>query len=388
MKSAVLSPLFLFLLIFYSYQAIAQETSQIETLDKALNQMVSEHMDKAGLVGLGSMILRNGEIIASAVSGDRKKGSGVSLTDKDQWHIGSITKSFTATMIARLVEKGNIKWNSSIKDIFPEVQELNGAWHKVTFEQLLTHTSGAPSNFSFFTNFKKPAEGSERMAARESAVLSVLKNAPETTPGSTFTYSNVGFTIAGVMAERITGLPWETLIRQEIFIPLQIDSGGFGPPQDIKGNLEQPRGHSKFLGFTIAAGTEDDNTPILGPAGTIHLTMTDLLSYAKEHLQGAKGQGTLLNKNTYQRLHNPALNGYAYGWLVSPPQEWAKGPVIWHNGSNTMWYALLAIMPGLNTAIAVTSNDGNIGGAESSAWEIIKQSSLMLHNDNYKSSEQ
>jgi len=147
----------------------------------------------------------------------------------------------------------------------------------------------------------------------------------------------------------------------------------FGHPQDSETELEQPRGHSKLLGFTKAAGTQDDNTPIMGPAGTIHLSLKDLLLFANEHLKGRQGRGSLLKTETFQRLHTPSLDSYAYGWVVDSPKSIDANAILWHNGSNTMWYTLVAILPDINAVIAITSNDGNIKVAEQSAWEIVKQ---------------
>src|SRR5690554_4826780 len=233
----------------------------------ALSRVVAEHRDNLGLVGLGAMIMQDGEIMASAVAGVRKHRSGVELTDQDKWHIGSITKSFTATMIARLVERGELTWETTIGDIFPDSERINESWRDVTLEQLLTHTSGAPNDYKvpLSSLFGVPDEGPERMAARENLVLKSLEDKPEHPPGSTWLYSNIGVVIAGVMAEKVMGRSWEKLIREEIFTQLDIQSGGFGPPKDQEGKLEQPRGHKSFFGFVVS--TEADNTPLIGPAG-------------------------------------------------------------------------------------------------------------------------
>jgi len=365
-------------------------TENTQDMEQLLERLVNEQRESAGLVGLGAIIIQDGKIIGPSVSGERKKGSQVLLADKDQWHIGSITKSFTATMIARLVEKKELSWNSTIKEVFSEVDEINAGWHNVTLEHLLTHTSGSTENFPFLLNFKKPPEGIERKMARGSAVRDILKKEPETASGSAFLYSNVGYTIAGVMAEKKTGLTWEKLIEREVFTPLKIQSGGFGAPQDGEKELSQPRGHRSIFGFTIAAGTEDDNTPIMGPAGTIHISLKDLAIYANEHLQGERGQGVLLKPETFKRLHDPLLNNYAYGWVVNSPEDLDVGRVIWHNGSNTMWYALVAILPDINAVVAVTSNEGNVKRAEQSAWGIIKKMAQSLeasHSKNLQSSQ-
>jgi len=361
-----------FLVFTLTHVSMVHAKQNSQDMQQVLDRLVSEQRESANLVGLGAIIIHDGRLIGPSVSGERKKGSKVALSGGDQWHIGSVTKPFTATMIARLVEKRKLSWSSTIKDVFGDVDELHKEWHSVTLSQLLTHTSGAAANFPVATRFQYPPEGSKRKAARESAVLSIMENKPENTPGSTFAYSNVGYTIAGVMAEKITGLPWESLIEQEIFTPLQLKSGGFGPPQNTNQTLEQPQGHKKVLGFTIAVGTKADNSPIMSAAGAIHLSLEDLALFAGEHLHGMLGKGILLRSDTFQRLHKPVLNNYAYGWSVTRPKDIDAGTVIWHNGSNTMWYTLLAIMPSYRSVVAVNSNDGDFELAEKSARKIIK----------------
>ena len=352
-----------------------------QNMEQLLKKLVDEQRESTGLVGLGAIIIQDEKIFGPVVNGKRRKGKEASLTGEDLWHIGSVTKSFTATMIARLVEKGKLNWNTTIKEIFPEVNSLNAGWYNVTLQHLLTHTSGAVANFPFLVNFKNPSEGLERMGARESAVIKILKKEPKTELGSTFEYSNVGYTIAGVIAEKVTGKPWEELINQEVFIPLKIQKGGFGPPQNTDKELSQPRGHRNLFGLlTIAVDSQDDNTPIIGPAGTIHLSLSDLSLFASEHLKGLQGKGTLLKPETFQRLHKTSLDDYACGWIVDSPKDLAVGPVLWHNGSNTMWYTLLAIIPNINTVVAITSNDGNFDVAEQCAWEIIEKVVQNKHN--------
>lgn len=117
---------------------------------------------------------------------------------------------------------------------------------------------------------------------------------------------------------------------------------------------------------------EADNTAIIGPANAVHMTLADLCKYATEHLRGELGTGKLFAAETYKRLHTPELNDYAHGWVVKRPTYEIPYTVYWHNGSNTMWYALVVFIPGKNMTVAVTSNDGDIDQAESAAWEIVE----------------
>ncbi|MFA6245237.1 MAG: serine hydrolase [Candidatus Hydrogenedentales bacterium] len=101
-------------------------------------------------------------------------------------------------------------------------------------------------------------------------------------------------------------------------------------------------------------------------------TLSDLCAYATEHLRGELGEGKLLSAESYKLLHTPELNDYACGWVKYGATGDLQHTVYWHNGSNTMWYALVAFIPDKKLVVAVTSNDGDIENAEAVGWEIVK----------------
>ena len=338
-----------------------------------LTELVPTLRSEKELVGLAAMVMTDGKIVESAVDGERKSGSGVRLAIGDRWHLGSITKSITATMIARLVESGQMHWTDTVGTYFPDAP-IHADWKQVTIRQLLTHTSGAPPNFPQGVALNKPALGSESTHARREAVLDLMTKKPIDPPGTKNVYSNVGFTIAGAMAEQATGVSWDHLVQREVFEPLALTSAGFGPPKSVKKRLEQPQGHTTAFGWKTAAGEDADNTFIIGPAGIVHMSLEDLCTYATEHLRGERGEGKLLSAESYKFLHKPELDDYACGWVKNDPGSRIPHTLFWHNGSNTMWYALVVFIPDTNTVIAVTSNDGDIKNAESAAWDIVNAS--------------
>jgi CubicO group peptidase (beta-lactamase class C family) len=343
--------------------------------DSPLAKLVAEQRKESRLVGLAAMVMVDGKVTASAAGGERKRGSKARVELADRWHVGSITKSITATMIARLVEADKLQWTDTLGEVFAD-ETIHDDWKSVTLHELLTHTSGAPPNFSKSTQFNQPKIGKPAAEARRTTVLSLLANPPATPPGKKMVYSNVGFTIAGAMAEEATGESWSDLVKREVFEPLQLTTAGFGPPKsDVDENgskrITQPQGHTKLFGWKLAAGEDADNTAIIGPAGIAHMSLVDLCTYATEHLRGDQGQGQLLSAETYQRLHTPNLDDYAYGWVQRDARGKFFPPFYWHNGSNTMWYALVVFVPSTNKVIAVTSNDGDIAKAEAAAWKIV-----------------
>src|SRR5690606_253590 len=227
--------------------------------------------------------------------------------------------------------------------------------------------------FAYHVRAKQPLLGEDCTRERREAVLEVLAEKPAHPPGETHAYANVGYTIAGAMGEAATGVSWEDLVKREVFEPLQLTGAGFGPPESPDETLDQPRGHVPvILGWKIPMDDTADNTPIMGPAGTVHMTLADLCMYATEHLQGDSGKGRLLSGESYKRLHTPDLDDYACGWAVKEPTDTIPHKVYWHNGSNTMWYALVVFIPDKQMTVAVASNDGSIAKAESAAWKIVE----------------
>lgn len=339
-----------------------------------LKDMVATEQATSELVSLGVAVKIIGEPVVTAVAGERKINSNISVSVDDKWHLGSITKSMTATMIARLVEHGIIRWTTTIGEVFKN-DKFHPAWRDVTLHMLLTHTSGAKANFSSSIQKLHPEEGTQRHSQRIIEVLKVLAKKPQSTPGQEFEYSNLGYTIAGLMAAIKTGKSWEDLIRDELFQPLNLNSGGFGHPVDSDGTLEQPRGHKdSWFSGPQAVATDADNSPIMGPAGSIHMSLADLSAYAAEHLKGRQGESKFLTQTTFAQLHSMTEYDYAYGWIAARKTQWVDHKeVLYHNGSNTYWYALLVMIPELNLSIAVTTNDGNLGKAQESAWRLVKQ---------------
>jgi CubicO group peptidase (beta-lactamase class C family) len=336
----------------------------------ALASLVSDLRKENKLVGLAALVTVDGQVEAAAVEGERKSGSGVPATIEDRWHVGGISKAITATMIARLVEAGQMDWSDTVGEIFHEAS-VHEDWRAVTLKQLLTDTAGAPKNFAIGVRRQRPALGTECTQARLEAVLGILADKPLSPPGEKFAYSNVGYVIAGAMAEKVTGTPWEDLVKREIFEPLKLTESGFGPPKSSDAKLEQPRGHHTVQGWKISVDDETDNTPIMGPSATVHMSLGDLTTFAREHMLGELGEGTLLSTETYKLLHSPERDGYACGWLKKEPGARIPSTVYWHNGSNTMWYSLVVFVPEKKMVVAVASNDGDFESAEAAALEIL-----------------
>jgi CubicO group peptidase (beta-lactamase class C family) len=309
---------------------------------------------------LAAAVVAADVVVARGASGVRKMGDPTRVTTSDLWHVGSITKSFTSTLFARLVEAGKIRFEQTLAEVLPEA--AGTPYAEVTFEQLLSHRSGLAANPSMPTMMKGRTSKDSLVEQRRLMVAEVLALAPVHERGSSFLYSNAGYVTAGAALERLTGNAWEDLVREQVLAPLGLRSAGFGAP-GTAGAIEQPYGHLNPVGVArpphpVPPGPLADNPPFLGPAGTLHLSVDDLAAYVREHMNGEAGAGTLLSAVTFGRLHREVGDHYALGW-VDERAEWAKGErVIWHNGSNTMWYALIGFLPERRLGLVAVSNGG------------------------------
>jgi CubicO group peptidase (beta-lactamase class C family) len=310
---------------------------------------------KHNLPALAVVVVKDGRICDRAAVGVRKNGETIAVTTNDVFHIGSCTKSTTATLTAMLIEDGKLKWETTIAEVFPELKgRMDKQYETVTVEQLLMHRGGVPG--------QPPAKAWKRaweqkgtpMEQRREFIEAVLSQPPETAPGTKMIYSNQGYAIIGAMLEKIAGKPWETLITDRLFIPLHMDSAGFGPPGTTD-KVDQPWGH--IHKFFMNLPIQQDNPPAIAPAGRVHCSLDDLARFIQFHLPAGK-DGGLLKTEAFRKLHTPAEGGdYACGW-VSLERGWAGGKALMHNGSNTMWYLVMWLAPEKNFAVIAATNTG------------------------------
>lgn len=332
-------------------------------LQASLDQTLNDARTRANLPAVAALVQIDGKVEAESAVGVRAAGHPEPVTRQDLWHLGSDTKAMTATLIARLVEQGFLRYDDTMAKVFPGVAgRMSPAMHDVTVAQLLSHTSGLPS---LATPDQMPAFhaviGAERgvRAQRAALVVHYLSRKPATPVGE-FSYSNIGYAIAGAVAEERTGRPWEDLVRNEVWRPLGIRSGGFGPPGK-SGRFDQPLGHEMKDGKWVSLDPEardSDNPAAIGPAGTVHMTLSDWLLFAQDQLEGERGTGgKLLKTESYRRLHTPVTKNYAMGWGVLRAPD-GSNMVLTHTGSNGYWVADVRIFPKRNLVLLIATNAG------------------------------
>jgi CubicO group peptidase (beta-lactamase class C family) len=327
--------------------------------DGRLQAIVANLQKQYGIPALGAFITRGGTIAEEAVSGMRYVGSGEPVALEDEWHLGSLSKAITATVIATQVEAGVIDWQTKVTDVWPNMS-IRSEYRDVTLLDLLTHQSGLgknPWDLPSMSQIYDGAPGTDR-EKRLLIVGDMLNSTPVASHG-TFYYSNNGYVVAAAMVETVTDTDWSHLLQTRLLGPLGMVHTGFGAP-----GPNQPLGHRTTstgalepLPYTSSSA---DIPHAIGPAYGMHTSFTDYSAFMIEHLAGAHGYNGLVSAGTYQFLHANHIAGYGVGWYV-----WSVGGETWndgmieHSGSNGKWRARVRLIPNLDTGVFVVTNAVN-----------------------------
>ncbi|MEQ8762341.1 MAG: serine hydrolase [Planctomycetota bacterium] len=247
--------------------------------------------------GLGVAIVHDGEVLLAKGYGYRDLEAGKPVTKDTLFAIGSNTKSFTAALLGMLVDDGKLSWDRPVHEVLPELRLHDSvATDQMTAIDLLCHRSGLPRH-----DFYWYATGRSRPE-----LLAGLRHLePSRAFRSTFQYQNLMFLTAGIVAERVTGKTWETLVDERIFTPLGMDRAVF--------SVEEMQ---RDADFSYPYGREDEKTiripfrniDAIGPAGSINASVSEMARYVQFHLDlGKVGDTRLLSEDNAKAMQSPQM---------------------------------------------------------------------------------
>ncbi|MEW6024422.1 MAG: serine hydrolase domain-containing protein [Pseudomonadota bacterium] len=327
-----------------------------------LDTIVTTAMAGSKVPALGVVVMRDGKITEQAVRGVKRIDQPAPVGGDDVWLIGSTGKVMTVAMVARLVERGVLSWDAPLEAMLPDLaQEIRPEYRKLTLVQLLSHQAGLPRDLQDLGSAQQLfTEAQPFPRQRLSYIEKALKDKPDAAPGTAFGYSNTGFLVAAVIAERATGESYENLMQKEVFQPLGMRNVGFGNTND-----GQNRGHQGGKPMLTMRTFDDGAPPMFGPAGFLHMSLGDWARFNLDQLAGSKGQGKLLTPASY-RLMQTAQPGRPAGldWGVQASIAGRQGPVLVHQGSDGNWLAMAVLFPEQGSGVLAVANAGPDMGAD------------------------
>ena len=337
------------------------------------------YLARYNLPALAAAVVAGGAVIAAGAAGTRRAGADIPVTERDAFGIGSDTKAMTALLAAIFVEQGKLGWETTVGAVFPELAATMDAGLKtVTLVQLLSHTSGLPSDNDAFIALitQSFAQDGNLDELRYWLVKQWSTRPLQSPPGSRFAYSNMGYTLVGAILERTAKSTWEELIVAQVFTPFGFVTAGFGPPASL-GRTDAPLNHLVQPDGTLTpmlAGPNGDAPEIIGPAGTVHLSILEFAAWAGWNAGEGRRGPALVRADTLRKLHTPVIavaapgaapgtpaqGGYGLGW-GTVKMSCSSEPFIQHSGSNGMDLAMVFLQPAHDFAMVMVTN---VGGAK------------------------
>jgi CubicO group peptidase (beta-lactamase class C family) len=310
-----------------------------------LGEILAPLARKHHVPGAQLAVHRQGETVATE-TGDLEVGTGRRVTRSAAFPIGSVTKSFTATLLMILVADGELSLDDPVGDHLPELADLGA---ECTVRRVLSHTSGLASD-------PHSADGSlsslRRYVADHCRPQNVLQP-----PGTGFSYSNMGYVLAGRLVEASTGMSWAESMESILLRPLGIEPAFIGTRSPSARQVAA--GHSVNTAVGRVRSVQQAMAPAEAPAGGLAVSATDLVRLGSLHLD--PGVPSLLPANWAALMRQPVSGaepfGLADGWgLGLAVFRSNEGVSVGHDGNGDGTACYFRVDPTNAWVVALTSN--------------------------------
>ena len=302
-----------------------------DSISKKLNELFRFYEEQQLFNG-SVLVAKKGEILLHKGFGFQNKGLQLKNEPGSIFRVYSITKTFTASVILKLVEESKLSLTDKLSKFYPDF--VNG--DSISIEQLLTHTSGI---YDYTRGNNMPDQ-------TEKSFVEFEKTKPlDFPPGSNWSYSNSGYYFLGYIIQKVTGLSYEEAVSKYILEPLQMKQTGFG----FKNLVSQ----QKAIGYSLFTEKTQKLSIIYDPpgpfaAGALHSTVDDLYKY----YQGLK-EHKILRRETLDKAYTPFKNNYGYGWILV--SQFGK-QTVGHSGGGAGFTSNFVQIPEDDICIILLSN--------------------------------
>ncbi|WP_256706352.1 serine hydrolase domain-containing protein [Paenibacillus sp. FSL R7-0337] len=319
--------------------------------------MMEEYMNRLQIPGAVISVVKDSRIILAKGYGSSNLEQALPVDPAtSMFRIASTTKLFTWTAVMQLVEQGRIDLDTDINTYLKSVKIPATYPEPVTMRHLMTHTAGFEEGGVGYQITTDPAE----LPGSISETLNKHMLARIRPPGVMSSYSNYGATLAGMIVEDVSGIPYNDYIQKYIFDPLDMKYSTVVEP------LPKSFIPYQVVGYNSETGSFIPGTPTFEggfrPAGSATVSAVDMAHFMIAHLQNGKyGEQQLLKPATAERMHSTAfqfdkrLPGVALGFA----EKRVNGvTLISHGGSDPMFNTEFYLAPAKQLGIFLSYNGG------------------------------
>lgn len=329
---------------------------RVQELIPDIEAYITSGMKGFDIPGLAIGIVANNRLIYAKGFGVRSKSNGLPVDTRTVFQIGSTTKAFLTATMAIMVDRGKLRWDDRVVDLYPEFQ-LKDPWVTREFRvfDLPAQRSGLPplvNDILAMLNFKEPE-----------MIRSLGHVEPVSSFRTTFAYTNITHLLASRIVAKAAGAPdWNAVLQKELLDPLGMRDSTY-TAEAIEAAANHANGHR----WTPKGTIEVPFTPIfpyhMAGAGNINSNIEDMARWVRMQLGDGTfdGRRIVSSKNlAYTRMPKVALNEqvfYDLGWYnyLTP-----NGNILWHDGDALSFGSFVGLVPDTNIGIIILTNETNV----------------------------
>jgi len=347
-----------FLLLFFSLAAHAQKLVPSE-----LDAYIAKAMRELNVPGAAVAIVKDDKVVYAKAFGVKELGKPAPVTTSTKFAIGSISKSFTTTLLGILADEKKVDWDDKVSKYLP-AYVMWDPWvtREQTVRDLVIHRAGL-----------RPMAGGMVWYGSDYSREEVLRRArfiePVSSFRSVFAYQNINYLAAGEVAHVAGGKTWDDQVRERIFVPIGMTNATTGIPP-MTSDVSSP--HVEIDGeLRVVPHRDYDN---LAPAASIYASLLDMAEYARLHLnRGMAGEKRIYSEAVARQLfspqslvsvpisapppelaaYEPMFSAYGMGWFI---RDLRGEKLIEHSGGVDGFTAQMKMIPGRKAAIIIFAN--------------------------------
>ncbi len=332
---------------------------------KAFDAAFDAAMARYRLPGLAVGIVENGVVVYTRTAGELVAGEGRPVDSKTLFKIASNSKAMTAATLARLVDAGRLQWTDPVVEHLPQFR-MHDPWvgREMQVRDLLIHNSGLRAGAGDLMLWPGP-----NTFTRADVIAGLAHLRPEHSFRSRYDYDNLLYIVAGEVAATVAGVPYETLVRREVFEPLGMSRCRVGDWRaDEVGNIAQP--HVWRDGRNVAVGRDGDvvRASTMEAAGGIRCSLDDMLTWVRAWLSPDAAtpwltpaqrsamwspQMVMPVSRRMRDWDNSHFSAYGYGWRLSDVDGVFKAA---HTGTLMGMYSAVTMLPDRDVGFVVLIN--------------------------------
>ena len=314
--------------------------SLIPAQTAAVDAAVTRQLSAQHVPGISIAIERDGQVLYAHGYGYRDVADAKPVDSSTYFEIGSITKQFTATAVALLVDDGKMHFDDRVATYLPDVPHAA----EITIAELLNHTSGLHD----YLDESGVVAFVHSTTAKPADLYGLVAGLPlDFAPGTEFAYSNTNYVVLGAIIERISGMAFADFLRKRVFDSTSFSGISYG----------EPAGKTVAFGY----GAADPAKPLTiwssnvsFAAGALWATPSDITRWDDAFFNGrVVPPAMVLRLTTPPTLPYAKKTTYAAGWIVDAVDG---HPEIWHNGGIPGFNTRNAYFPDEHLAVVVFGN--------------------------------